>query len=117
MLRVTIEVVPWGIESRARKVGEVEITNLTGGGEFADYEVRVFTVEGFTRQLVFSHVVQSVIRRGGTYVSTAVNCLSAAYMLMLERFGKSETMRKLHWPLQQCGDESEGEGEGKTSSC
>lgn len=39
MLRVTVELVPCGIEAQKRELGRMEIGNLSGG-EFSDYGVR-----------------------------------------------------------------------------
>jgi hypothetical protein len=55
MLRVTVEIVPRGVESRASVIGRLEVANVTEEydsdneyGEIADYRVRGFRrSEGF----------------------------------------------------------------------
>lgn len=39
MLRVTVELVPFGREADSRVIGRLTIANQTGGGPFADYHV------------------------------------------------------------------------------
>lgn len=57
MLRVTIELLPQGDESRARTIGVVEIANdLTGTFDYGNYDVRL------TKSLVGKH--KQIWKRG-----------------------------------------------------
>lgn len=45
MLRMTLEIVPFGIEDRAREIGRIVVGNIsaTGLGEYGDYTIEVFS--------------------------------------------------------------------------
>ncbi len=50
MLRCTIELLPGGDASRARVIGLVEITNISGGiGDFGEYAVALKKTPPFAR--------------------------------------------------------------------
>lgn len=57
MLRVTLEMVPFGNEEKKRLIGKMEISNVYGDSEFADYTIKMVEcdfkeagkIKGFTR--------------------------------------------------------------------
>lgn len=46
MLRVTLEMIPFGKDSMAREIGTMEIANVGGTGALGDYRVKLKTVKG-----------------------------------------------------------------------
>lgn len=73
MLRVTIEIVPWGFESLTRKVGVVQISNVGGSEEVGDYHVRADGDRDGQWQMLFDGDVNGIPR--GDFVECVLACL------------------------------------------
>ena len=55
MLRVTVEIVPFGDDKLIKELGKITIGNITPGKNLADYDIRLTTEQGGYSTSVINH--------------------------------------------------------------
>lgn len=87
MIRIVLEMVPFGDERRKRRIGVAEISNVGGSREAGDYSVRIFEdgkppvsgrVEGFLRAKGAWALVAEALSAEKGQMSKTIEELSAA---------------------------------------
>jgi hypothetical protein len=91
-LRVTIELIPRGDQSRKRKLAQVEIENdgtagdMRGGGDVGNYRVLASGLLGEAGWDDFADFTMGPLKRGD-YVDTCIDILSVLHSARMPRHG------------------------------
>jgi hypothetical protein len=91
-LRITIELIPRGDESRKRKLAQVEIENdgtagdMRGGGDVGNYRVLASGLLGEAGWDDFADFTMGPLKRGD-YVDTCIDIMSVLHSSRMPRHG------------------------------